>query len=243
MSSDIEHLNKTACSQAVDLMDSFNPMHRQMAGSMEQMADAVVNHLYRTLRDNETGRPQCSLVRLFRSCSVSQLPEEALTRLPENTKSHERAMTLLATRGKDARWNSRHTSVKHKAISMRPEIIRGNAPLLANLLEAMGIDFENPSLPKEGPEKGICPPLDLLHANDAMTNPLFPDKTNFVRPYDIKSVVGFGNWLSSRHFFTVFLFFNVHVKEECAAVFNGMERTVYHLLHPYECDRKIFTDS
>src|SRR5690606_19963581 len=107
----------------------------------------------------------------------------------------------------------------------------------------MGIDFENPMPQKELFRSGKCPPLNLLHENNAMTSPLFPDKANFVKPYDIKSVVGFGNWLSTAHFFAVFLFFNVHVKDECAAVFNGMEKKVYDLLHPYECERKIFTES
>lgn len=241
MTSDTDQLNRTALLQLGDFVSSFSPMYSQ-ATSMEAMSDAIVNHIYRTLRDSDTGQHQCALVRLFRSCTVDQLPAGSRQTLPITTRGRDRALVLLASRGQNLLWNSRHTSQGHQAILLNKPNFDTETPMIASLIKLMGLDLLSLGNNDFQPANRPGGSLNLFYVEDALSSPLIPAKDDFVRPYDIKSVVGFGSLLDQTDLFTVVMFFNVRVTADMASEFNKMARAVCDLLKPFHDSKKIFND-
>jgi hypothetical protein len=84
--------------------------------SMEETADQVVAYLYDNLGDSEGAAPGCALVRFYVTLPLADL-EPGLQQFawtsagPPQLAPTTKCLTLLASRGLEPAWNSRHTSV------------------------------------------------------------------------------------------------------------------------------------
>jgi hypothetical protein len=121
-----------------------------------------------------------------------------------------RCLTLIATIGDEAEWNSRHTSRSHKAIPLpSAESIR-SAPMIMRLIEELGVDVETlvSSATSAAPTARATDArtYDVFHVEDAVGSTHIPAQHDFVEPYQIASVVGFGGLLRSGELFAVILF-------------------------------------
>ncbi|MEO8337013.1 MAG: hypothetical protein ABI664_18660 [bacterium] len=65
-------------------------------------------------------------------------------------------------------------------------------------------------------EPGAARSFDVFHIEDARGNPHIPEQEAFVRPYGIRSVVGFGGPLRRGDLYAVLLFTKVRVERETA---------------------------
>jgi len=65
-------------------------------------------------------------------------------------------------------------------------------------------------------------PYNVFHVADAKGSPYIPAQEDFVVPYGIKSVVGFGGVLASGNLFAVIMFCKVSVPRAAADSFKAL---------------------
>jgi hypothetical protein len=134
-----------------------------------------------------------------------------------------KCLTLMATVGETAAWNSRHLSRGHRAIPLpSPEIVE-KAPMIAQLIKELGLELSavlqpSPEVVKElaGKRHGV------FHVEDAAGSPYIPAQDEFVARYGIRSVLGFGGMLFTGDLFAVILFSTVHVPGSAADRFKTL---------------------
>jgi len=198
------------------------------AGSMEEVANRIVQYLYNQFISQTTKQKACVLVRLFKTHPFGELEEPLLgfatNMLRGTTASREmKCLTLLATAGEKPEWNSRLTSEGHKAIPLPSERAVQNAPMISQLLSQLGLSFSalqnpDPTLMLELEQSAF----NVFHVPEAQGSAYVPAQKEFVIPYGVKSVVGFGGLLPTGDLFAVILFSKVHVSRESAELFKTL---------------------
>ena len=134
-----------------------------------------------------------------------------------------RCLTLMATVGVAADWNSTVLSKGHRAIPLpSPEIVE-KAPMISQLIKELGLELSSvlqpsPEIVRElaGKRHGV------FYVESALGSPYIPAQDDFVRRFGISSVVGFGGMLPTGDFFAVILFATVRVTPESADRFKSL---------------------
>jgi hypothetical protein len=178
------------------------------------------------------------LVRCFQTCPYARLPmeyQDAAESLLEALPSHPklRCLALLATRGRRQVWNDVATSTGHQAIPLPSVEVVRRAPMVARLLEQMGVPLERVvALRDEGEllmeESGEG--FNVFHVAVAEGSPFLPAQQQFVRPYGVRSVVGMGGLLPEGEMFAVLVFARVEIGREVAALFRALAMQVQEVL-------------
>ncbi|MBA3670992.1 MAG: hypothetical protein H0W68_03075 [Gemmatimonadaceae bacterium] len=192
------------------------------ADTMEEASNAIVRFLYDELVGRDGARA-CALVRLYKTHAFETLPrpEQEFARAQLGAiplTPGLRCLALLATAGDEEAWNSRELSRGHRAIPLpSAETVRA-APMIARLLEQLGVDMESvihggSSRPREGRT------YDIFHVPEALGSAYIPAQDEFVAPYGIRSVVGFGGLLRAGELYAVILFSRVDIPPASAARF------------------------
>src|SRR6185503_12316937 len=191
------------------------------APTLEVSAQRVCRFLYDELVGSDSQRA-CALVRCYKTHQYASLDPD-LQGFARNALGAEtprptmQVLTLMATVGQSAGWNSRHLSRGHRAIPLpSPEIVE-KAPMIAQLIKELGLELSHvvqptPDLVKElaGKTHGV------FHVEKALGSPYIPAQQEFVVRFGIRSVLGFGGLLPSGGLFAVILFATVHVPPSAA---------------------------
>jgi len=220
------------------------------AATLEQSAQRVCRFLYDELRGAD-GERQCALVRCYKTHPYAELSgdlqEFARTALAGKPPlSTMKCLTLMATIGQSANWNSRQLSRGHQAIPLpSPEMVE-KAPMISQLIKEFGMDITSvlapsPEIIRElaGKRHGV------FHVENADGSPYIPAQDEFVKRYGIRSVLGFGGMLATGDLFAVILFSTVHVSPAAADRFKTIaldvkaafsrfrEGSVFNQMTPY----------
>ncbi len=199
----------------------------ERAASMEEAAQATVQYLFDSCRDDE-GHPACALVRFYKTHPYGALErsQQIFARGILGTQPVDndlRCLTLLATTGVEDEWTSRHKSVGHRAVPLASTQMVEQAPMIAQLIRDFGLDIEHvvrpdPALVRDrgGRSYGI------FHVEDAVGSPYIPAQVQFVEPYGIRSVIGFGGALNTGDLFAVVMFSRVPIPRESADRFRSI---------------------
>ncbi len=190
--------------------------------TLEEAAERAVRFFHDELL-GEDGRPACALVRFFKTTSYADLPDDlqALVRNTIPDPAHElRCLTLLATRGQEADWNSRHTSRGHRAIPLPSVAIVEQAPMIARLILQMGVDIAaivqpDPELMLDDSDANY----NVFHVARAAGSPHIVAQKEFVLPFAVESVLGFGGLLAPGDLFALIMFSRVPIPPETADQF------------------------
>jgi hypothetical protein len=210
--------------------------------TLESAADSVVRYFYDHCVDIRTGARSCPLVRFYKTHPFGALEPElrmVVSRQLEDAAPDEamRCLTLLGTAGDEPTWNSRHLSRAHRAIPLpSAEIVRA-APMIARLLEDLGVDLETITGPRTDGRAAEPRTYDVFHVEDAVGSPAIPAQTEFVIPYEIRSVVGFGGVLRSGELFAVVLFSRAHIPAASAQRFRTLALDIRSALFSIGDDR------
>lgn len=206
------------------LADSIHECDRGQQ-SMEGAAGRIVNLFYDNLVVKGSGQRAMALVRLFKTHPYGELEPALKAHVQQqladrNPPASMPCLTLLATAGQEPRWNSRHTSVLHKAIPLASPELVARAPMIARLFAQLGMEADevlkpDPSVVLQLEEKIY----NVFHVETARGSPHVPDQEDFVIRYRIASVVGFGGMLPLGSIFAVILFSLVPVRRETAQLF------------------------
>lgn len=210
------------------------------AASMEAVANHLVQYLYEQFRNEKTGEPSFALVRLFKTHAYGDLrPElqqivDALLAEPVQTPTMK-CLTLLATRGDRPEWNQRHTSVGHQAIPLVSAPLVAQSPMISQLMQQFGIDIGT----LLAPDTSLMIDLEqktynVFHIQEALNNPYVPAQKDFVVPYGIRSVLGFGGILPSGHLMAVILFSKESISRETADMFKTLALNAKMALLPFD---------
>lgn len=210
-----------------DMMECRGRLRELLADdppTLEDAAERAVTFFHRELVD-ERGEPACALIRFFKTHLYRDLPdalrevvnavEPAAVAIPDL-----RCLTLIATRGEEAAWNSPETSRGHRVIPLTSVEMVQQAPMIAQLITQLGIPIAsvvNPTkaLLLEGGEKTHS----VFYVPQAAGSPHIVAQEEFVLRYGIQSVLGFGGLLASGDLFAVIMFSRVPIPPDTADQF------------------------
>jgi len=199
----------------------------QGASSQEAAAEAVVRYLYDTARDAD-GERQCLLARFYKTHAYGAL-EPSLQAFARQTLGgvapgdEVRCLALLATAGDVPAWNSRHLSRGHQAIPLPTAEMVAQAPMIAELIRALGIDAGAVVAPHPEVVRGAAgKSYRIFYVEEALGSPYIPAQQEFVTQHGVRSVIGFGGLLAQGDLFAVILFSRVHIPESCAERFRNV---------------------
>lgn len=218
--------------------------------SLEEASGRIVHYLRDHFVDKVTGQSALPLVRVYVTQRVDQL-EPALRDYAVAAGTDSRVsgdvqcLTLLATAGEEDAWNDRRRSVAHKAIPLPSvEAIR-RMPMVAQLIEQLGLDPRHvvdpdPALFRDLDERSY----NVFYVADAREHPAIPAQADFVIPYGIQSIVGFGGVLPDGMLFSIVMFSRVAIPPSAVDAFAAaalsakiaalphMGKTVFHGQQP-----------
>jgi hypothetical protein len=210
-----------------DMMDSRGRIRDLFADdppTLEAAAERAVEFFRRELVD-EHGKPACALVRFFKTHPYRDLPEDLQAVVnagsPEAASIPDlRCLTLVATRGEEADWNSRFKSRGHRAIPLTSVEMVQQAPMIAQLITQLGLPIANVVRPSRtlllDQEQTAH---NVFFVPRALGSPYIVAQEEFVIRYGIQSVLGFGGLLASGDLFAVILFSKVPISPDAADQF------------------------
>lgn len=210
----------------------------QGADSFEEVSQRIVCYLRENFTDGD--RSAFVLARLFKTHPYNELePELArrVTRMLERgelertgspVKSRMRCLTLMGTSGDEESWNKRQSSKHHQVFPLASREFVTEFPMIAVLMNQFGVDLgalldlqsdENYAIRLVDNEKTS---FNAFFVQDALGCPYIHAQKDFVEPYGVKSVLGFGGMLNSGDIFAVLLFSRVHVLLKTAELFTPL---------------------
>lgn len=209
------------------------------ASSLEDVGNRVVQYLYANLGDRRTEERACVLIRLFKTHPYMGLDPELqrfaagrLERQPDHTM---KCFTLIATAGYEPEWNVRAQSKQFKAIPIEGERFVAQFPMFSQLMVQFGLDLH--TLLKPGSELLLDRQehtFNVFYVPEATGSRYIPCQKEFVVPYGVQSVLGFGSILPSGELFAVILFAKVHIARGTADLFKTLALCTKIALLPFE---------
>jgi len=208
--------------------------------SMEEAANNIVSHLYDQFVDPETGQSEIALIRFFKTHDYEELEPElkgfASALLEGDTSTKElKCLTLLATAGDESQWKSRKISEGHKAIPLPSVELVRQFPMVSNLVKQFGLQLNSvvhpdPTCLQDLEENTF----NVFHVPEARGSAYIPAQEEFVIPYGIQSVLGFGGILPSGNLFAIIMFTKVAVSQEMAALFKPLTLSIKLAVLPHD---------
>ena len=217
---DFQLPDMTACAAAI----------RQLgigAASIEEAADRIVRYLYTNLTTQPNETPACVLVRLFKTHPYDRLSAE-LQRLADRQLDGRppaptmTCLTLLGSAGAVAGWNDPAASSRFRVIPLASAERLGRLPMFAQLFAQFQVDV--PHVSERGAALMIDPHatrFNVFYLPQALHSPSVPAQEDFVIPFGVQSVLGFGGLLPSGELFAVILFARVAVPRATAELFQS----------------------
>ena len=146
-----------------------------------------------------------------------------------------KCLTLFGTAGERPEWNERDRSQGHRSIPLADKQVASRFPVVSQLLQQLGLKLTS----KTPPESDLIVDraertFDVFHVAEAKGSHFLPAQEEFVIPFGIESVLGFGGVLPSKEFFTVILFSKQKISCETAELFKPLALSVKLALLPFD---------
>lgn len=225
-----------------DMTECASELRKLGAGatSAQDVAQRIASYLYQQLGNDQTGRQDCVLVRCFLTRPYRDLDPQsqdcarrALACGPGSLDM--KCLTLFGTAGEKSEWNERHRSRRYRSIPLDDKQVLFQFPMVSQLLQQLGVDFTSKMQSKSDLLVDQTEhTLDVFHVPEAKGSSFLPAQEEFVIPFGIESVLGFGGVFPSKEFFTVILFSRVRVSREAAELFKPLAMSVESALLPFE---------
>ncbi|MBF0500710.1 MAG: response regulator [Candidatus Riflebacteria bacterium] len=224
--------NMTRCGRDIRLLGDS-------ADCMEEAANRIATYLRSTLLCGETGSKACALVRLFKTSSFSSLESDlqnfVRSRLENESVSPDmKCLVLLATAGEEYEWNSKGKSTGHMVIPLPNEEVIRKVPMIHNLISEMGLSIS--SVIRPDPGLIMCmeqKQYGVFFVPEARGCSHIPAQNEFVIPYGIRSVLGFGGQFPSGDIYVVIMFLKIPLSVETADLFKPLALDVKVALLPH----------
>ncbi len=198
------------------------------ASSMEEVANRIVRYLYHQFGNADTQESNFALVRFFKTHPYRELTRDrrefASQMLGEQPRLPlMKCLTLLATTGDRPEWQTVSASTGHQAIPLVSEQLVAQSPMISQLIQQFGLELSsivqpNTSLIIDLEQKTF----NVFHVPEALGSPFVPAQQEFVIPFKIRSVLGFGGMLPSGNLMTIILFSKVFISRDTADLFKPL---------------------
>lgn len=215
----------------------------KQADSLETLAAGCVDYFHKNLIDAHTGSSACVLARFFKTHPYGALPEtlqaqarKSMGAAPrDNPAGDLKCLTLLSTVGDEGQWCDRTASRGHQAIPLTSESAVSQIPMISQLIKSFGLDISyvlspDPDLIMEL-ERKTC---NVFYIPNALGSKFIPAQQEFVEPYGVKSVLGFGGILPAGDLFAIILFTRVRVPEATAHLFKTLPLNIKMAMLPLD---------
>lgn len=202
----------------------------ETAGSLEEVAGQIVRFLYDDLQD-DGGERACVMVRFYKTHPFGALEPDlqqfAATMLGEPPSSELKCLTLLGTVGATEEWCDRRRSQRHRAIPLASPAMVAESPMIHQLVEQFGLGSElllsaSPELLLDLSQRTY----NVFYVPEALGSASVPAQDDFVVPWKVQSVLGFGGVLPDGELFAVILFSRVPIPRPVADLFKPMALAV-----------------
>ncbi len=218
----------------------------EQAHSMEEASTNIVRYLYDQLVDTQTGDKACVLARFFVTQSYKHLDSQLRTfadgLMGELSPSADmKCLTLLATVGSRPEWNARAKSEGHQTIPLSSPEAVARIPMVAQLIKQFELDITTVLRP--APELLLAlgqQTFNVFHVPEALGSPHIPAQEEFVKPYAVRSVLGFGGVLPSGSLYALILFARVQIPRMTADLFKPLALSVKIALLPFDDAGTVF---
>lgn len=221
---DVNHLT---ISDIINCRNGLRDINKN-ATSMEEVAEKMVRYFYSQFTYDQTNKQACALVRIYKTIAYGDLDINLRTfadsLLPNTPKQNStRCLTLLATAGEQPNWSSRKLSSGHKTIPLPSETVISKLPMISQLIKQLGVEINSIIKPDSSIMVDTSEKLyNVFYIADALGSPYIPAQKEFVIPYGIKSVLGFGSLLPQGDLLVTILFLRVGIKQETAELFKSL---------------------
>lgn len=211
----------TACGSALRKIGKGAP-------NLEVVAQKITHYFYQNFQDPYSHESEFALVRFFKTHAYGDLPPslQALaqaTIAPQTPTKTLQCLTLLATAGDQPQWNDRTQSQGHQVIPLSSVEVVKQAPMISQLIQQLGLSIHHviapdPALIMDLQEQTY----NVFHIPQALDSPFIPAQTEFVKPFQVQSVLGFGGILPSGSLMAIILFSKYPISREIAELFKPL---------------------
>lgn len=208
--------------------------------TLEAVAQKLTTYFYQNFQDPYSQEPEFALVRCFQTYPYGALPPDLqslaqATIAPAPASSALQCLTLLATAGDLPQWNDRTQSHGHQVIPLSSVEMVKQAPMISQLLQQLGLNLEfivapDPSLIMDLHEQTY----NIFYIPHALNSPFIPAQTEFVKPFQIESVLGFGGILPSGSLIILILFSKCPINRETAELFKPLALNTKMAVLPFD---------
>ena len=211
----------------------------QSAASIEEAAQRITAYWFTHFVIDGTTDPACVLVRLFKTHPYGRLSQALRTvvdrQLDAPPPPELACLTLLASSGIMPDWNDPARSARYRVIPLVGAHAQDTAPMLSRIVAHC-----RPQTVLAPPD--TAPPLldpfatdyNTWYVPDARQSPDVPAQEDFVVPFGVRSVIGFGGRLDTGDVFAAVLFTKVPIPAECADRFKTFALSVKLALAPFD---------
>ena len=169
------------------------------AKNIDELSDMIVRYFYDNLVDTQTGEKSSVLVRFFMTYPYSSLDAElqqsAKKMLDDKPVDQDmKCLKLLATAGVQPEWNSTIHSKGHRVIPLQnEEMVKKTFYMIYEFIDQMGMDISNVLYPDTKLSSELEERIfNVYHVPEALGNPHIPAQKEFIIPFEVKSLMGFG---------------------------------------------------
>lgn len=218
------NLSRFGFSDMMDCRARLRSIFDEEPATIGEAGQRVTQFFHRELADAK-GEPACALVRLFKTHLYNGLDEDrkkfVRAILPEADRMPSlRCLVLVGTAGDRDEWNSPERSRGHRAIPLASEKMVEEAPMISQLIKQLGVKIStvlrpDPSLLLDVRDTSH----NVFYVGAALGSPFIVAQSEFVEPYGIRSVVGFGGMVASGDLFATIMFSKVPISPETADLF------------------------
>jgi hypothetical protein len=209
------------------------------ASNMEDAASSIIRYLRKSLVDSE-GKPASALIRLYKTHPYGDLPPPlqkfaaGVFGEAQDLRPTTKCLTLMATAGDLADWNSRQSSTGHKAIPLPSAQVVGQLPMVAQLVRQLGIEVTalldaDTSLLIDAEQRTY----NVFYIAEAEGSPFIPAQQQFVIPHGVRSVLGFGGLFHTGDLFAVIVFSKLAINRNTADLFKTLALNVKMAMLPF----------
>ncbi|MEP6506914.1 MAG: hypothetical protein ABJC63_01715 [Gemmatimonadales bacterium] len=207
------------------------------ARTVRDAAQSIVEFLYRECGHPEAARA-CALIRFYKTYRFEDLEPRLQSFAAKQIATGKptaqmKCLTLLASIGQEADWCDTRQSVGHQAIPLPSAQIVEGAPMIAQLIREMGLDFADVITPDTAfLHDRVGRSYNVFHVENALGSPHIPAQKEFVERYGVRSVLGFGGLLADGDLFALIMFSRGRIPAESAVRFRSIALDVKAVLHP-----------
>ena len=210
------------------------------AKSLEQAADRIVRYLYDNFAERTTGEKEFLLVRFFKTHPFGELDgdlQQFARKLLRDTPEFPlmKCLTLLATAGVKPEWCSRKDSAGHKTIPLPSAYFIERFPMVRQLIQQLGLEVNTVLKPDPKVIVDLAQTTyNIFYIPEAVGSPYVSAQKEFVVPFGIRSVLGFGGILPSGDLFAIIMFCRIPISRETAELFKTLALSVKIAVIPFD---------